>query len=146
MVPAWAAFNEKISLVNSPITTPGMLPILQAPADYNNSMTTILNLFISIAKHLGQPNTVIAVDQPLYSRGKEIIWANPEKYQNVVLVIGHLHVLFNFLKATGQYMENSGLADICVESGVFAQNTTGVMLEGKQYYTVLAIFYFLVNI
>ena len=134
MVPAWADFNEKISLVNSPITTPGMLPILQAPADDNNTMTTILNRFTSIAKHLGQPNTVIAVDQPLYSRGKEIIWANPEKYQNVVLVMGHLHVLFNFLKAIGQHMENSGLADIWVESGVFAQNTTGAMLEGKQYY------------
>ncbi|CAB3991828.1 Hypothetical predicted protein, partial [Paramuricea clavata] len=134
MVPAWTAFNEKISLVNSPITTPGMLPILQAPADDNNTMTTILNRFTSIAKHLGQPNTVIAVDQPLYSRGKEIIWANPEKYQNVVLVMGHLHVLFNFLKAIGQHMENSGLADILVESGVFAQNTTGAMLEGKQYY------------
>ena len=134
MVPAWAAFNEKISLVNSPITTPGMLPILQAPADDNNTMTTILNRFTSIAKHLGQPNTVIAVDQPLYSRGKEIIWANPEKCQNVVLVMGHLHVLFNFLKAIGQHMENSGLADIWVESGVFAQNTTGAMLEGKQYY------------
>ena len=58
MVPAWAAFNEKISLVNSPITTPGMLPILQAPADDNNTMTTILNRFTSIAKHLGQPNTL----------------------------------------------------------------------------------------
>ena len=133
-IPARAAFNECISLVNPPLTTPGMLPILQAPADDNNTMTTIINCFMAIAENLSQPNTVIAVDQPLYSRGKELIWANYEKYQKVVLVMGHLHILFNFLKAIGQHMENAGLADVWVESGVFAQNSTDTMLEAKQYY------------
>ena len=135
MIPAWAAFNERISLINSPITTPGMLPIIQAPADDNNTITTIINHFMAIAEHLGQPNTVIAADQPLYSKAKEIICANSEKYQKVAFVMFcYLHILFNFLKAIGQHMENSGLADAWVESGVYAQNSTDAMLEGKQYY------------
>ena len=119
MILVWTAFNERVSLINSPITTPGMLPILQAPAD-DNTTTTVINHFMAVAKHLGQPNTVIAADQPLYSKAKEIIWANPEKDQKVVFVMGHLHILFNFLKAIGQHMENSGLADVWVESGVYA--------------------------
>ena len=45
--------------------------------------------------------------------------------------MGHLHILFNFLKAIGQHMENKGLADVWIESGVFAQNTTAAMLEGS---------------
>ena len=121
----------KISLVNSLVTTPGMLPILQAPADDNNTITTIINRFMAIAEHLGQINTVIAVDQPLYSRGMGIIWGNNEQYNKVVLLMGHLHILFNFLKAIGQHMENKGLADVWIESGVFAQNTTAAMLEGS---------------
>ena len=133
-IPAWAAFNEATTLVNPPLTTPGMLPILQAPADDNNTMTTVINHFMAITENLGQPYTIIAVDQPLYSRGKELIWANAEKYSSVVLVMGHLHILFNFLKAIGQHMENTGLVDVWVESGIFAQNSTEQIMEGKSYY------------
>ena len=85
------------SSVNPIITTPSMLPILQALADDNNTIVTIINRFMAITDRLSQPYTVIALGQPLYSKGKEIIWAN-EGYKNVVLVMGHLYILFNFLK------------------------------------------------
>ena len=47
-VPSWEAFNEAISTVNPPVVTPGILPILQAPADDNNTLTTVINRFIDI--------------------------------------------------------------------------------------------------
>ena len=111
-----------------------MLPILQAPADENNTVTTVINHFMSISEKLGQPFTIITADQPLYSRGKELIWANYEKYKNVVLFMGHLHILFNFLKAVGQHMKNVGLVDVWIESGLSACNSTDQMMEGKSYY------------
>ena len=74
------------------------------------------------------------MDQPLYSRAKELVWANQERYQDVVLVMGHLHILFNFLRAIGQHMENTGWVDIWVESGAFAEDSTDAMMEGKAYY------------
>ncbi len=89
---------------------------------------------MSISEKLGQPFTIITADQPLYSRGKELIWENYEKYRNVVFIMGHLHILFNFLKAIGQHMENAGLVDIWVESGLFACNSTDQMMQGKSYY------------
>ena len=134
IIPGWAAFNEATCVIDPPLTTPGMLPILQAPADENNTVTTVINHFMSISEKLGQPFTIITADQPLYSRGKELIWANYEKYGNVVLIMGHLHILFNFLKAIGQHMENAGLVDVWVESGLFACNSTNQMMEGKSYY------------
>ena len=88
-----------------------------------------------ISEKLGQPFTIITADQPLYSRGKELIWANHEKYKNVVLIMGHLHIQFNFLKAIGQHMENAGLVDVWVESGLFfACKSTDQVIEGKSYY------------
>ena len=78
VVPSWSAFKLLSLVNNSLITTPGMLPILQAPADDNITITTIINCFMAIAEHLGQLNTVIAVDQPLYSRSMKIIWGNNE--------------------------------------------------------------------
>lgn len=114
-----------------------MLPILQAPADNNDTMTTVINCFVSITLKLGRKHTVIVADQPLYSRGKEMLWANPEKYKNVVMLVGDLHILFNFLKAIGQHYENAGLDDVWVESGLFAENSIESMMEGKSYYRAI---------
>ena len=102
-IPAWSVFNEVCSEIDPPITTAGMLPILQAPADDNNTITTVINRFCDITNKLSQKNTVLFLDQPLYSRCKELVWANQEKYANVVLMLGDLHILFNFLKVIGQH-------------------------------------------
>ena len=77
---------------------------------------------------------MIVGDQPLYSRTKEPQWSNPDNYDDVVVMMGGLHILFNFVKDIGQHMENAGLDDVWVESGAFAQNTRSAMMEGKAYY------------
>ena len=133
-IPIWGAFNEVRCSVDPPVTTAGMLSILQAPADDNNTMTTVINRFVSVSRHFGQRFTVITADQPLYSRGKELVWANDENYSNVIFRMGGLHVCFNFLKAIGQHVESAGLDYVWIESGVFAPNTTETVLEGKAYY------------
>ena len=133
-VPSWGQFNEVTSKVDPPLTTAGMLPILQAPADNDDTMTTVINRFQKITEKLGQTYTVLVFDQPLYSRAKEIIWKSEEKYKNVIVLLGDLHILFNFLKAIGQHFENAGLQDIWTDSGLFAANSTEAMLNGKAYY------------
>ena len=133
VIPTWAAFNETIGLTDSRTTTPVMLPILQAPADDNNTVVVVINRFTEITSKLGQPYTAIAMDQPLYSKAKVLAWANQERYQDVVLLMGHLHILFSFLRAIGQHMENTGLVDTWVESGAFAEGSTDAMMEGKAY-------------
>ena len=42
IIPGWAAFNEATCVIDPPMTTPGMLPILQAPADVATVINTIL--------------------------------------------------------------------------------------------------------
>ena len=119
MVNAWLMFNEVSSISNLPLTTAGMLPILQAHADDNKTMTTVIHRFMAMTKKLGHTNTIIFLDQPLYRSGKEIIWADSNKYKDVILMMGGLHISFNFLKAIGQHMDSSGLDDLWVESGLF---------------------------
>lgn len=132
-VPAWRALNETTSQIDPPVTTAGMLPILQAQTDDNDTLTTVINRFVDISNHTGQTHTIITADQPLYSRRKELVWANP-KFENVIFLMGGLHICLNFLKAIGQHMENAGLDDLWTEAGVYATNTTGTMLDGKAYY------------
>ena len=77
-IPTWAGFNACVSRVDSTVTTIGLLPILQAPADTNDTLATVIKRFSIISNQMGQRHTVIVVDQPLYSSAKELIWANPE--------------------------------------------------------------------
>ena len=46
-------------------------------------------------------------------------------------MIGGFHILFNFMKAVGQHMENAGLDDVLVESGSFSQNSTVLLWKVK---------------
>ena len=111
-----------------------MLPILQAPADEYNIITTIINRFAAVSKHFGQTYRVITSDQPLCSKGKERVWANPETYRHIIFRMGGLHVCFNVLRAIGQHMDCAGLEDVWIEAGVFAPNTCETVLSGKAYY------------
>ena len=69
---------------------------------------------MDISKYTGKKHRIITADQPLYSRGKELVWAN-EKFENVIFLMGGLHICFNFVKCIGQHMENTGLDDVWTE-------------------------------
>ena len=47
-VPPWGILNEATSTVDPPVIPAGMLPILQAPADDNDTLTTVINRFVDI--------------------------------------------------------------------------------------------------
>jgi len=133
-VPLWGSFNESMCTVSHPLTNPCMLPILSAPADEFDTINTVIRRFMGISRAVGQAHTVITADQPLYSKAKELVWANPEEFSSVILMMGGLHVCFNFIHAIGQHMENSGLEDVWLEAGVFGPNTVNTVMEGKAYY------------
>ena len=132
-VPPWAGFNESISTVDPPVTTVGMAPILNATADEYGTITTIINRFVQINNYLGQNHTITFFDQPLYAKAKEVVWAS-EEYDQVIVLLGGLHITFNFLRAIGQHMESAGLDDVWVESGLFGQNAVKSIMDGKHYY------------
>lgn len=89
---------------------------------------------MGISQYDGQTHTVITADLPLYSKAKELVWANSEKFKNVIIMMGGLHMCFNFMRVIEQHMECSGLEDIWLEAGVFGANTVTIVLEGKAYY------------
>ena len=89
---------------------------------------------MGISKEIGQTHTVITTDQPLYSKGKELVWQNQHTLENVIFEIGGHHICFNFLRVIGQHVEWSDLEDIWIETVVFGPNTVSAVLDGKAYY------------
>jgi len=50
-----------------------MMPILQTPAEDEDTFTIVINRFTAISHQMGQNNRIITAEQPLYSRGKEFV-------------------------------------------------------------------------
>ena len=92
--------------------------------------TTVINRLLAILHHMGQKYTNIIAAQPLYSREKELVWANP-KFESVIILMGGVHICFNFLKNIGQHMYSAGLDDLWTEAGVYVTNTTQIILNGR---------------
>ena len=64
--PAWSGFNESASLSKSvPVTIVGHLPIINAPADDNDVIWTVIDRCQKMTNHLGQRFTVITCDEQL---------------------------------------------------------------------------------
>lgn len=75
-VPGWITPNVASSIHDLPLTTTGMLFILQAPANNNDTLTTVINRLMDISNYVGQKHTIITADQPLYNRGQELLRTN----------------------------------------------------------------------
>ena len=49
---------------------------------------------MAILHHMDQKHTLITADQSLYSRGKELVWANP-KFESIIFLMGEHHICFD---------------------------------------------------
>ena len=82
---------------------------------------------------LGQQYSVITFDLAIYMKVKEIQWRSPREFTDVVIRMGGFHIAFNFLAVIGKMFEDSELADLLIESGVYGFNTASNLLKGKSY-------------
>lgn len=132
-VPGWTAFNQRVSDVNPAKTTVGPMPIINEPAHEFDTIWTVIQNCQRMTAALEQTYTVLTFDEQLYCKAKMLQWAKPDECKNLVVMLGGFHIQMNFTKIIGQYMADSGLKDILVESGVYGENTAESILNGKQW-------------
>ena len=108
---SWSGFHSRKS-TNCPIkTTSTLLPLLNE----NVNSTAMLRHTMGIVRQLlGKTNPtqpiVLTADQPVYSLGKQVQWIYPEMYgeDQVVMMMGGLHIEMAFLNTIGDWLEGSG--------------------------------------
>ena len=131
--PGWTHFNEKHAKTDPEVTTVGYMPIILAPAHNLDTLNTVIKRIMQVANSFNQTHVVLTVDQALFPLLMELKWAVPEYKDVLIPRLGGLHISLNFLKALGQHMQNCGLAEIWIESGLLGPRTTERVLEGKDY-------------
>ena len=67
-------------------------------------------------------SSVITGDQPVYTLRKQMQWMYPDKFKNVIWMMGPLHKEMAFMVVIGDWLAESGWDTIFVKSNI---NTAG---------------------
>lgn len=129
-VPQWSGFHKLLLTGDSNITSYGHLPLLPYVSTDYDTIWTVLMRCKSIANFPQVEHTIVTFDQALCYKAKEIVWQKSDEMSSFIIRMGGFHIMMNFL---GQYMENSGLKDIWLESGLYGDSTISGIFNGKKW-------------
>lgn len=129
----WTQFNKSISSNNLPLTASGFMPLILNPAHEFNTLVTVVTRCIALADKLNYPYVVLTADQQLHIKLLDVKWSSSIFQERLILKMGGFHIACNYMKAIGQHMEYTGLAEMWVESGLLAEGSALKVLNGKAY-------------
>ncbi|CAH3121622.1 unnamed protein product [Porites lobata] len=94
-----------------------------------DTILTALHEAKRLTEERGQKKTIFTSDQQLYKVAVEVKWTDPERFADVIVRLGGMHMLMSFVGAIGTLMQGSGLVD------VLSSTFSGVskMLSGKKF-------------
>ncbi len=131
--PEYNGYNTKLSRedenTSRPMTMTSYQPLIDMPPADPDTMMTALVEAQRITAQTGQEYTVFTCDQQLYRVALDVMWVYPDRFSNVILRLGGMHLLMSFIGSIGTLMADTGLSDV-LES-VFGG--VGKMLTGKKF-------------
>ena len=134
-VSGWSTFDAEmhVSSITLSCTIIGYSPMIAGlPVDYS-TIYTVLKIMQEMSKHLQQSTAVITFDLAIYSKEEEIHWCYPEEFHNLVISLGGFHIALKYLALIGKMLQESGLEDVSIESGLYRTSSTMALLQGKSY-------------
>ena len=130
ILPTWPAFNSLL-LQKPEISICQGLPLYPSPPTDWSTLYTSLKIVQGINIEVtGSAKTIISFDLQLYSKAMQLR-SRPEIRDHFVFRLGELHTVFAMLKVLGKYIEESGLDQIFLESGIYGENTLKQILGEK---------------
>lgn len=132
-IPAWAGYNSLICKDQQPLTRIHVLPLVASPANEWQTLFTVLKHAQQISAEVVGPEqkTIITLDMDLYMRALKLQMMSQDCGNKWILRIGEFHTVLCALRAVGSSIENSGIDDAWVESGLYSPTTVRQILEGK---------------
>jgi hypothetical protein len=133
IIPFWTGYYKKTSEHCESFSLVSYAPIVDfKPTDMATVYTTMKKC-VEICCKARQQYSVQTFDQQLYAIAQQIKWSRPLEFQNHIIRLGGFHTLSCFITSIGKLWSDGGLADLLVDSGVYAACTVEQMLSGKQF-------------
>ena len=130
----WSGFNNQLAREEgSSSLKPGTVHLIghliDAPPSHPDTVLTSLIYMKESLAEQGMTYTNISIDMQLYMIAQQIKWSQPERFKDVILRPGAMHIIMSFLGCIGTLMKGSGL-DVLV--GAAFGHITGIM-NGKAW-------------
>ena len=119
-VPERRTLDETI-VVDLLVTRAGMLPILQASVDGNETLTTMSIRVVDISEHTGQVRNIPPPQLTSLCMAEARNWRG--RITCVKMSYFSWDFCFNFPKSVGQHTESAELHDLWTESSLYAATT-----------------------
>ena len=104
-------------------------PFIHAPPSHPDTILTAIKYIEAFVQSHGQKNLHLVVDMQLYKVAIQIKWADPLRWQHLLVRPGGMHTLMSFLGCIGNLMKGSGLEEILN----VAYKGVSSMLNGKSW-------------
>ena len=89
-----------------------MLPLLEESINSPAMVRHCMNIIKGLTDYLNpQQISIITGDQPVYAIGKQVQWTYPNIYNDLVWMIGPLHIEMAFTSTIGDWLDGSGWTD-----------------------------------
>ena len=130
----WRGFNSCLARSQTPpvaksATTYLFGPLIDAPPAHPDTVLTSLVYMQKSLTDLGMSYAYLSIDMQLYQVAQRIKWSEPERFRQIVLRPGAMHIVQSFCGCIGSLMKWSGV-DVLI-SAAFG-GLTGI-LNGKSW-------------
>ena len=132
-IPSLSAMNS-ILMDNKIVETQiAHTPILPYPATCYDSINTTLLNYQDVLLQRGQVCGSFWCDEGVYCIAKELQLLD-RKFDNIFIGLGGFHMEKNILGCIGQFLQNIGVRDIFIQSGIFTPTATdNKVMNGGDY-------------
>lgn len=111
-IPGWSGY---ISLTGQPpdnLTKIGYYPGVHHPITEYSTIQQCLKMAEQATKEVGQQYVISTFDLGVCMKAYPLIWNDPVKYKNHIVLIGTFHLMCAYFKMIGKKMDSSGITDV----------------------------------
>ena len=132
-VPMWLGFNSMTHVDNLPKQTVHYMPNLNKAITSNDVVRETMRVALSCARECGQAYGLVTYDLDVAKTAMRIRSSDMDEFKDLFIMMGSFHIFICFFRAVGKLIEESGLPELLVDSGVLAPGSLHSFLECKNY-------------
>ena len=131
-VPGWGGFVSVTGSRPIQLTTIDYYPVINRPITDYSTVQECLCVAEEATKEDRQTYTISTFDLGVCMKAFALIWNDPNKYKNHIVMVGRFHLVCAYFKMVGK-MAGSGLSDVLLEAGLIGSGSVHGVLSGKHY-------------
>ena len=120
-------------MLHKKLTTIDYFPVILHPITEYATVHETLKYAEEATKEVNQKYVITTYDLDVHMKAFPIIWNEPRKYKNHIIMIGSFHILGAYMKMIGNKMQGTGLSDILLESEFMSCGSLIGVLKGKSH-------------